>query len=247
MEKIRCIIADDEPLALQLLASYVKKTPFLGLVNACHSAIEVLSCLEESEEEVDLLFLDIQMPNLSGMQLAKTLGNEGPKIIFTTAFEQYAIEGYKVDAIDYLLKPFSFEEFLMSAQKAKRKLSEKSVQSPAISNQEAIFPNYIIVKSDYKLRQIPLDDISYIEGVKDYVKIHRKSENKFIMSLMSMKMLEANLPPEQFMRVHRSFIVNLNHIEVVERGMIVFGDVYIPVSDKYKEFFQQFLNQRFLE
>lgn len=246
MDKIRCIIADDEPLALQLLKGYVDKTPFLELVQACNSAVEVMKHLEE-DAAVDLLFLDIQMPNLTGIQLAKSLGIEGPKIIFTTAFEQYAIEGYKVDAIDYLLKPFSFDEFLMAAQKAKRKLQEQSTKVQTIGATDAIKPGYVIVKSDYKLRQIPLEDIVFIEGVKDYVKIHRHSDNKSIMSLMSMKMLEANLPGEQFMRVHRSFIINLNHIEVIERGMVVFGDHYIPVSDKYKEQFQAFLNQRFLE
>lgn len=234
--KIRTIIADDEPFALDLLKSYVEKTPFLELVKACRSAVEVMETLEE-EKEVDLLCLDIQMPSLTGMQLAKTLGENGPKIIFTTAFEEYAIEGYKVNAIDYLLKPFAFEEFLAAAQKAKRQGA-----SPTSKVQD-----YIIVKSDYKLRQIELEDVIYIEGLKDYVKIHRESANKSLLTLMSMKKLEANLPEDRFMRVHRSFIVNLNKIKIVERGSIVFGKERIPVSDKYKEQFQEFLNQRFLD
>jgi DNA-binding LytR/AlgR family response regulator len=234
--KLRTIIADDEPFALELLKSYVEKVPFLELVGACKSAVEVMEKLEE-EAEIDLLCLDIQMPSLTGMQLAKTLGADGPKIIFTTAFEEYAIEGYKVNAIDYLLKPFSFEEFLAAAQKAKR-LS---------SNSETKLEDYIIVKSDYKLRQIELDDIIYIEGLKDYVKIYRESADKSLLTLMSMKKLEAKLPEDRFMRVHRSFIVNLNKIKVVERGSIVFGKEHIPVSDKYKEHFQEFLNQRFLD
>ncbi len=231
--KLPTIIADDEPFALDLLRSYVEKVPFLELIAACRSAVEVLDVLEQ--EEVDLLCLDIQMPSLSGMQLAKSLGNDGPKIIFTTAFEQYAIEGYKVNAVDYLLKPFSFEEFLQAAQKAKPKIEPQSAQ------------DYIIVKSDYKLQQIALNDILYIEGLKDYVNIHRESNSKSLLTLMSMKKLEAKLPQAQFMRVHRSYIVNLNKIKVVERGNIVFDKTYIPVSDKYKEHFQAFLNQRFID
>lgn len=234
--KIRTIIADDEPFALDLLKSYVEKVPFLELLKACRSAVEVMEALEE-EKEVDLLCLDIQMPSLTGMQLAKTLGENGPKIIFTTAFEEYAIEGYKVNAIDYLLKPFSFEEFLAAAQKAKR-------QGASLPSK---VQDYIIVKSDYKLRQIELNDIIYIEGLKDYVKIHRESADKSLLTLMSMKKLEASLPKDRFMRIHRSFIVNLNKIKTVERGSIVFGKEHIPVSDKYKEQFQEFLNQRFLD
>ncbi len=244
MDKLTCIIADDEPLALSLLQGYVDKTPFLELRKACHSAIEVLGYLEE--DDIDLLFLDIQMPGLSGMQLAKSFGSDGPKIVFTTAFEQYAIEGYKVDAVDYLLKPFGFDEFLNAAQKAKKKiLEQKNNLKSALTDNTA--PGHIIVKSDYKLKQISLNDILYIEGLKDYVKIYRKSDNKAILTLLSMKNLEATLPAEQFMRVHRSYIVNLNEIQVIERGNIIFGDLYIPVSDKYKDEFQIFLNKRFLE
>jgi DNA-binding LytR/AlgR family response regulator len=244
MDKLTCIIADDEPLALSLLQGYVEKTPFLELVKACNSGIEVLGHLEE--EDIDLLFLDIQMPGLSGMNLAKSLDKDGPRVIFTTAFEQYAIEGYKVDAIDYLLKPFGFEDFLNAAQKAKKKiLEQKNAIKAALADSSA--PGHIIVKSDYKLKQIGLNDILYIEGLKDYVKIFRKSDNKVILTLLSMKNLEATLPPEQFMRVHRSFIVNLNEIQTIERGNIIFGELYIPVSDKYKDDFQAFLNKRFLE
>jgi DNA-binding LytR/AlgR family response regulator len=244
MDKIACIIADDEPLALSLLKSYAEKTPFLHLVKACSSGVEVLSYLEE--EDIDLLFLDIQMPGLSGMQLAKTLDKDGPRVIFTTAFEQYAIESYKVDAIDYLLKPFGFDDFLNAAQKAKKKIIEhKNAQKAVITDSGN--PGHIIVKSDYKLRQIAMNDILYIEGLKDYVKIYRKSDTKPIVTLLSMKNIEAALPAEQFMRVHRSFIVNLNEIQTIERGTIIFGDLYIPVSDKYKDVFQVFLSKRFLE
>ena len=191
--------------------------------------------LEQPEEEwVDILILDIQMPNLSGMQLAQQLAGQGHKIIFTTAFEQYAIQGYKVNAVDYLLKPFAFEELLSAAQKAKQQLQAAT----------AVQEDYLILKSDYKLQQIALDDILYIEGLKDYVRIHRKSTDKSLLSLLSMKSLQARLPRHRFMRVHRSYIVNLDKISTIERGQLIFGKQHIPVSDKYKEAFQDFIDRR---
>ena len=238
MISLTCIIADDEPLALELLHGYVEKTPFLELVQACSSAIETLEAL--NQRHIDLLFLDIQMPNLSGIELARSL-KEGPMIVFTTAFEQYAIEGYKVNAIDYLLKPFSFEEFLAASNKAKTLYQEKL----NISAQNK--KDYIFVKADYKVQKIDLANILYIEGIKDYVKIHlHEPEGKFVMSLISMKSVEAQLPQNQFMRIHRSFIVNLTKIKTIDRSRIVFGNVYIPISDKYKGGFQEFIKDQFL-
>lgn len=233
------MIVDDEPLALDLLEGYVNKTPFLQLVGRCGSAIEALERM--NEQEVDLLFLDIQMPDLSGVELSKSLVN-GPKIIFTTAFEEYAIEGFKVDALDYLLKPFNYPEFLKAASKAQRWF-ELQQTSESSSAKDA----FIFVKSDYKIKKIALREILYIEGLKDYVKIYTTTQVKPIMSLMSMKSIEEKLPPEQFMRVHRSYVVNLNQIHTIERSRIVFGSVYIPVSEKYKASFQAFVSQRFME
>ncbi len=233
---IRCLLVDDEPLALDLLAGYVEKTPSLSLAGRCSSAFQAMDVLDKTE--VDLMFLDIQMPGLSGLDFSRSLNN-GPRVIFTTAFEQYALEGFKVDALDYLLKPISYPEFLNAVNKAKRwfEVSEKPAPPKA--------RNSIFVKADYKLIQIEFKNILYIEGLKDYVKFYQEGIEKPILSLMSMKSLEENLPEKQFMRVHRSFIVNLDKIKTIERNRIVFGKEYIPVSDNYKEKFQQFVNERF--
>jgi two-component system, LytTR family, response regulator len=234
---INCLVADDEPLALKLIEGYVQKTPFLNLVASCSNAFDALKIIEG--EQINLMFLDIQMPGLSGMELARSLTN-GPRVIFTTAFENYAIQGYKVDAIDYLLKPFSYEEFLLSANKA-RQVLESSNTNPKVDE----IPNHIIVKSDYKLLQLPLNDILFIEGLKDYAKFYLESEPKPVMSLMSMKSLEEKLPTGQFMRIHRSYIVNINKIKTIERNRIIFGTHYLPVSDKYKDAFEAFIAKRF--
>jgi len=235
---INCLIVDDEPLALDLLEGYVLKTPFLKLVSRCNSAFKAIEVLEQ--EHIDLIFLDIQMPELNGLELSRSLQN-GPKIIFTTAFEQYALEGFKVEALDYLLKPISYPEFLNSANKAKRWFEMANNQSPEIK------PETLFVKSEYKLVQIELKQVLFIEGVKDYVKFHLDNDEKSIMSLMSMKLLEEKLPVQQFMRVHRSYIVNLDKIKTIERNRIIFGKNYIPVSDNYKDKFQAFINQRFFQ
>jgi two-component system, LytTR family, response regulator len=233
---LQCLIVDDEPLALDLLEGYVSKTPWLALAGKCSSAFEAIELIEK--EKVDLIFLDIQMPGLSGLELSQTLQN-GPRIIFTTAFEQYALDGFKVEALDYLLKPISYPEFLTAANKAKRwfELVERKAVQPAHSS--------IFVKADYKIVQVELSAILYIEGLKDYVKIYRDGIEKPIVTLMSMKSLEENLPESNFMRVHRSFIVNLEKISTIERNRIIFGKIYIPVSDNYKEKFQKFVNERF--
>lgn len=233
---IRCLLVDDEPLALDLLEGYVKKTPSLSLAGRCSSAFQAMEMLDNTE--ADLIFLDIQMPGLTGMEFARSLKN-APKIIFTTAFEQYALEGFKVDALDYLLKPVSYPEFLNAVNKAKRWFEhvERAVTTESRTS--------IFVKADYKLVQIDFNSILYIEGLKDYVKFCLEVDEKPVLSLMSMKSLEKNLPENRFMRVHRSFIVNLDKIKTIERNRIVFGKEYIPVSDNYKEKFQQFITERF--
>ncbi|HNX43743.1 MAG TPA: LytTR family DNA-binding domain-containing protein [Bacteroidales bacterium] len=233
---LRCIIVDDEPLALDLLEGYVVKTPWLILEGRFSSAFEAMAFLEKVK--VDLVFLDIQMPGLSGLEFSRSLQN-GPRVIFTTAFGQYALDGFKVEALDYLLKPVSYPEFLSAANKARRwfELTGKSAGQLA--------RNTIFVKSDYKMVQIELSKILYIEGLKDYVKIYREDTEKPVLTLMSMKSLEENLPENIFMRVHRSFIVNLEKITTIERNRIVFGKTYIPVSDNYKDKFLKFVNERF--
>lgn len=239
--RLRTIALDDEPLALKLVTDYIQKTPFLELVNTFDNPMDAIDFLVD--EDVDLILLDIQMPDLSGIEFAKVLQNV-PKIIFTTAYERYALDGFKLNAVDYLLKPFSYPEFLTAVQKAK-KLIELEQEHAGLPTIEAN-SQFLFLKSEYKIRRINFNDIQYIEGLKDYVKVYLHSENKPILSLNSMKSLEQKLPAERFMRVHRSFIVNLDQIEIIERSRIVFGKTYIPVSDQYKDKFQEYLNKNFL-
>ena len=238
---LKCCIIDDEPLAIELLESYVKRTPFLQLEASFNSAVQAVERV--SRGDIDLIFLDIQMPELDGMEFSRMIEGRS-RIIFTTAFGQYAVDSYKVNAIDYLLKPFSYADFLKAAQKALQwfELSEGNTANTAATPAEtpAASP-YIFVKSDYKLKQIPLDKILYIEGLKDYVKIYLEGEPHPILSLLSLKSLEEMLPEEQFIRVHRSFIVQGCKIKMIDRNRIVFGKEYIPISDTYKDSFAEFI------
>jgi two-component system, LytTR family, response regulator LytT len=237
--KLRVIAIDDEPLALQLIRGYILKTPFLELVNTFDNPLDAMEFL--AHEQVDLLFLDIHMPDLSGTEFIRTLPNP-PKIIFTTAYERYALEGFKLNAVDYLLKPFSYEEFLKASIKAQNMFNlEHQAHTQIEANSE-----YLFIKSEYKIRRINFDNILYIEGLKDYIKVYVQNEPKPILSLNSLKALDAKLPEDRFMRVHRSYIVNLAKIETIERNRIIFGKVYIPVGDQYKEKFQEFLDKNFL-
>ena len=236
---LRCLIIDDEPLALNLLENYVKSTPFLELVAKCNNAIVAMEILDK--ETVDLIFTDIQMPNLSGMEFSKIILNKNVKIIFTTAFEEFALESYKVNAIDYLVKPISYSEFFSAANKAKHQIQDKPVVTTVTNYND----DYIFVKSDYKLIKIELKDLIYIEGLKDYLKFYTVNSEKPILTLKSMKSLDEELSDKGFMRVHRSFMVNLKKITTIERNRIVFGKKYIPVSQKHKENFQKFIDANF--
>lgn len=229
---INTIIIDDEPLAVSLLESYVSKTSFLTLSGTYSSAVQAMQ--ELPGKKIDLLFLDIQMPDLNGLEFSRMV-DPHTRIVFTTAFNQYAIDGYRVNALDYLLKPISYTDFLQAANKALQWF-ERTQKPEEI---ESIF-----VKSDYKLVQIELKKIQYIEGLKDYIKIYTEENPKPILSLMSMKAMEELLPATRFIRVHRSFIVQKDQIRIVDRGRIVFGKTYIPVSDSYKQVFQTFLDER---
>jgi len=238
--KLSCFIIDDEPLALGLLESYVKKTPFLELTGKFSSAVAALEPVRSVPP--DVLFLDIQMAELNGMEFARIIP-ENTRIIFTTAFEQYALESYKVNALEYLLKPFSYADFLLAANKALQwhQLNEKAVSVPGKNPIDCIY-----VKSDYKLVQISLSRILYIEGLKDYLKIYLDGEIQPVVTHITMKAMEEMLTEELFMRVHRSFIVQKDKIKVVDHNRIVFGKTYIPVSDSYKTSFQEFMDQRTL-
>ena len=240
---IKCAIVDDEPLAVELLASYVKKIPFLELCGKYNNATDALHGIGETP--VDLLFLDIQMPELNGLELSRMVP-ENTRIVFTTAFDQYAVDGFRANALDYLLKPISYADFMEACNKALQwfQLVQQSEQQPATSAPAEEEPRSIFVKSEYKLLQINLDDIRYIEGLKDYVKIYTEQSPHPILSLMNMKAIEQMLPTSRFIMVHRSFIVQKSKIREIERNRIVFGDVYIPIGDSYKQAFQDFINAK---
>lgn len=233
---LKCIIIDDEPLAAELLASYVAKTPFLELAGKYNNATDALEGIRQHKP--DLVFLDIQMPEISGLELSHMIPDSS-RIIFTTAFEQYAIDGYRVNALDYLLKPISYATFLEASNKALQWFSMLRTPSGGAADE----PRSIFVKSEYKLLQIDLDTIRYIEGLKDYVKIYTDESPRPILSLMNMKAMEQMLPPSRFIRVHRSFIVSKAKIREVERNRIIFGDVYIPIGDSYKQAFLDFISK----
>jgi len=243
--KISCVAVDDEPLALDLLAKFVEKTPFLELQAKFSSAIEALAYV--NQHEIQLVFLDIQMPDLSGMELARILDGKKntspPRIIFCTAYHQFAIEGYKVDALDYLLKPYSYEDFLSAATKAFHFFGTK--ENTTLFRSEASRPNaeYIFLKVEYQLVKVVLQDITHVEAYKDYVKVHVSSKKHPLLSLTSMKNMEELLPSDQFMRVHRSFIVALNKIDSVSKNTIQVGDQHIAVGDLYKVQFAEFLSR----
>ncbi|MEP5254217.1 MAG: LytTR family DNA-binding domain-containing protein [Winogradskyella arenosi] len=238
--KISCVIVDDEPMALNLVESYVEKTPFLDLKKKCSSAIEAMEYIKD--QPVDLLFLDIQMPDLTGIEFSKMLPKD-TRVIFTTAFDHYALEGFKVEAIDYLLKPFDYAEFLVAANKANTWFELVKGQRQSVLSEEKEF---LFVKSEYKQLRIKLADVLYFEGLKDYIKIWIKDNPKPILTLMSLKSLEEELPSTQFMRVHRSFIVSLDNIDVIERSQIIINDQRITVSEHYKPKFLEFINNNSL-
>ncbi len=247
---MRCLIVDDEPLAHAILSDYIRKLPFLELVGATTSAIEALMRVQRGE--VDLVFLDIQMPELTGIQFMKliegTVGERKCRVILTTAYSNYALEGYEHNVVDYLLKPISFERFY----KAVQKLFPVVQSAPAISNtptythdNEPITPTesvpreFIFVKTEYRLQRVGLTDILYCEGLKDYVSIYTPAER--ILTLQTMKSLDERLPANQFVRVHKSYIVALNRIESIERNRIFIGKAVIPIGDTYRDGFYKLI------
>lgn len=237
--KIKCLSIDDEPLALQQIGAYIEKTPFLETVALCQSAFEALKYL--SDNEVDLMFVDINMPDLNGMDFVKSL-TQKPKIVFTTAYSEYAMEGFQVDAIDYILKPISYAIFLKAANKAKIWFELNRKQTETIQTTV----DCIFVKSEYKLIRIHLSEIKYIESSNEYIQIHLINDAP-ITTLIRLKTIEEQLPKDKFMRVHRSFIVNLDKVKVIERNRIIFDhNIFIPVGDLYRDSFQAFIDKTFL-
>jgi DNA-binding LytR/AlgR family response regulator len=240
-QKINCLIVDDEPMALSLMEDFVAKIPFLELKGKCKNGFEVLDKLHA--EKIDLLFLDIQMPELNGIELSRTISKD-TRVIFTTAFDQYAIEGFKVDALDYLLKPYNFEEFYTAAQKARDWFD---LVHNARKNETKEDSVYIFIRAEYKQIKVMLDDVLYIEGLKDYVKVWLKNESKPILTHTSLKKLEEELPESKFMRVHRSYIIALNKIQAIERSQAIINNQYIPIADQFKQQFQDFVGRNSLE
>ncbi|WP_343694477.1 LytTR family DNA-binding domain-containing protein [Flavobacterium sp.] len=241
MTQLRCIAVDDEPLALKLVETFIEQTPFLQLTASCDNAVEAMSLIREKQP--DLVFLDINMPNLTGMELARLLQEQPgqvPKIVFTTAYNHYAIEGYKVNAVDYLLKPFSYEEFLRAANKVMQLTEEASNNN---HHSVSADDEFIFLKVEYQWVRISFKDILYIESLKDYVKVHLDDSQKALLSLISLKALEEKMPSSKFMRIHRSFIVSLEKINAITKNSIFIGKTEITVGEQYKETFKTIVDK----
>lgn len=243
---IRCIAIDDEPLALQQIVSYISKTPFLSLVAQCKSASAALEVLHK--EDVDLMFVDINMPDITGLELVRSL-NKPVMTVFTTAYSEYAIEGFRLDAVDYLLKPFSFAEFERAVEKARslvelRRLRDAKAAElgEALPAQENNANDCISIKADYKVTLVRYADIIYIESVGEYVRLHLTSGSS-IMTLLRLKNIESALPADRFMRVHRSYIVNLGHVAGYARGRVYLdNEEYVPISVNYRDSFREYVD-----
>ena len=243
---IKCIAIDDEPLALKKLVAYIKKVPYLELVAECQSAVEAQKVIEQNE--VEAIFLDINMPDLNGLDFAKSLEqnhSKGPVMVFTTAYSEYAIEGYKANAVGYLLKPYSFDEFQAAADKARDIVAIRQQALTEVSTGEE--DDTIYVKSDYRIVRIAIGDIRYIEAMSEYLRIACDGRDKPVIVLLSMKRIEEHLPSSRFMRIHRSYIINLNKISEVKKNHVVLeGDVSLPIGDNYKDAFMNYLSSRIL-
>jgi two-component system LytT family response regulator len=238
----RCVIVDDEPLALTVLEDYIKQMPELQLIEKFTNAVKAIDFLNENE--VDLLFFDIQMPDLTGFEMLNKLKHQ-PVLIFTTAYGEYAMKAFKADAIDYLLKPIDLEDFSKAVNKATEWIAAK--KNAAQRNEVKINKEFLFIKSEYKIVRLNFNDIKYIQGMGEYVQIHLQTAKQPIVSLLSLKSLETQLPENKFMRVHKSFIVNLEKINMIERNEIIYEDgVVIPVSQQYKAKFQEFLDNNFM-
>lgn len=240
---LTCVIVDDEPLARQLLTEYVRKIPYLKLVEVCSSPLAALDVLRS--QSVDLLFLDIQMPEITGLTLLKVLTHK-PLVVLTTAYSEYALESYDLDVVDYLLKPISFDRFLRAVEKAsqRKELSSQVQPAPAAPGKEEASP-FIFVKDGTKLVKIRLTDILYVEGLKDYVAIHTRQQK--IITLQRLKNLEAQLPADQFIRIHHSYIVSLEGIETIHKEKVQVGSVYLPISETYRKPFKDFIDRNHLD
>ncbi|GAA4334284.1 LytTR family DNA-binding domain-containing protein [Mucilaginibacter gynuensis] len=241
---IRCLVVDDEPLALNILEDYISKMPALQLVKATTNPIESLTLVQDGG--IDLVFLDVQMPELTGIQFLK-ISNGKAKVILTTAYPEYALEGYELDVVDYLLKPIAFDRFYKAVQKAQGVLqpSAKPAAPEPVQpqqQQQDFLNDFIFVKTEHKIQKVYLKDILFIEGLKDYISIFTTAER--IITLQNMKKMEDALPEKYFIRVHRSYIVSLNKIDSIERSRIFIGDKIIPVGDTYRDDFFRIVDEK---
>jgi len=240
---IRCLVVDDEPLAIDILEDYISKIPFLSLIKSFQNPIDALS--EVQEGNIDLVFLDVQMPELTGIQFLK-IANGKCKVILTTAYPQYALEGYEHNVLDYLLKPIAFDRFYKAAQKAKETIS--NIPSTVVPTEalppvpKTIVNDFIFVKTEYKIQKIYLNDILFIEGLKDYISIYTKNER--IITLQSMKKIDEALPDHLFVRVHKSYIIALDKIESIERSRIAIADKIIPIGDTHRDYFFKMIEDK---
>jgi DNA-binding LytR/AlgR family response regulator len=250
--KLSCLVIDDEPLALQQLVAYVAKVPFLQLAAQCQSALEARAFLEH--DTVDAIFCDINMPDLNGMDFVKSLVVP-PLVVFTTAYSEYAVEGFRVNAVDYLLKPFGLQDFQRAANRLKERLESNApvVSSPLVGSSSIVenstlstLHSQLFLKTDYRIVKVNVADIRYIEGMSEYLKVWIEGEAKPIITLLSIKKMEEHLP-DYFMRIHRSYIVNLTKIQEVNKNRVIMGkDTTLPIGDLYKEAFQTYLSTKFL-
>jgi two-component system, LytTR family, response regulator len=234
---LTCLIVEDEPLARNLMTEYVAKIPYLNLIDACSSPLAAIEILRK--QPVDLLFLDIQMPEITGISLLKVLQKK-PMVILTTAYSEYALEGYELDVIDYLLKPITFERFLRAVEKASQRNTTTSISTSESKPVDVAQP-FIFVKDGTKLVKIKWDDILYVEGLKDYVTIHTKQQK--IVSLQRIKSLEEQLPSDKFIRIHHSYIIAISAIDIIHKGEVQIGSAQIPISDTYRKAFKEFIER----
>ena len=241
---IRVLAIDDEPLALQQIVAYIKKVPFLELAAKCQSAMEARKFLEN--DTVDAIFCDINMPDLNGMDFVKSLAAP-PLVVFTTAYSEYAVEGFRVNAVDYLLKPFGLQDFQRAANRLKERLESSVASSTVVGGSAAeTTDDTIFLKTEYRIVKVSISDIRYVEAMSEYLKVWLSSESKPIITLLSMKKMEERLP-NTFMRIHRSYIVNLTKIQEVNKNRIIMdAETYLPIGDLYKEAFQAYLDTKFL-
>jgi DNA-binding LytR/AlgR family response regulator len=241
---IKCLIVDDEPLAIDLIEDYISKIPFLTLYKSFQNPIEALTVVQE--EQIDLVFLDVQMPELTGIQFLK-IANGKCKVILTTAYPDYALQGYELNVVDYLLKPIAFDRFYKAAQKAQDLLVDK-IPQPNLPHEQitqqinTFVHDFIFVKTEYKIQKIYLDDILFIEGLKDYISIYTKTER--IITLQSMKKIDEALPDHLFVRVHKSYIVALDKIESIERSRITIQNKIIPIGDTHRDYFFKMIEDK---